>query len=101
MKVCAPNVLHATRPGSCRHEARWAAAGTLSVHPLLSPVLAHTRIFSNRLRRTSDFFPFFDWSSEWSSEWSAKWSGEWSEKGGKSAKMMIEQASLLFGGRDS
>ena len=41
---------------------------------------------------------FFWLHIEWSSEWSAKWSGEWSAKGRKSAKMMIEQANLLWGG---
>jgi len=33
MHACAPSVLHETRLCSCRHEAKWAAAGTLSGSP--------------------------------------------------------------------
>jgi len=33
MHACAPNVLHTARQGRCRHEAEWAAAGTLSGSP--------------------------------------------------------------------
>jgi len=34
MHECAPNILHTARLDSCRHEAGWAAAGTLSGSPV-------------------------------------------------------------------
>ena len=33
MNGCGQNLLHTARPGSCRHDADWAAAGTLSGSP--------------------------------------------------------------------
>ena len=61
MRGCAPNVLHTTKLGICRHKAEWAAAGTLPA--------SHATItgpwFTRRIFRKSSPRPGEGAAQEW------------------------------------